>query len=183
MGQFRSCRLPASLVLLALLASCAGREDSTPDLVRYHSKGAPDEFAVVVYDRISIPERTTDRPPPGVVGTRVRQDPEAIADRALGGQPAPRRDDRTPSTDTALVNHMTARGREDDIRQTVAREDLEIRRANPGRFLERAFGTNVYSRAYEDMTLDPAAETERLAGLGYPVLRPPPDPRSAVRTP
>jgi len=178
MGMIRSCQLAASVALLALLASCSGRDSGAPDLARYHSKGAPDEFAVVVYNRILVPDRTEELPPPGAVRTRVRQNPEALADRALGGRPAAPRDNQTPPTDRGLLNHMAALGMQDDIRQIVAREDLEVRRANPGRFLERAFRTNIYYRAYEGMTLDPTAETERLSGLGYRVLPPPADPSS-----
>ncbi len=172
----RPCIIAASLAVSITLAGCSGREGVTPDLARYHSKGVPDEFAVVVYNRITTPDRTTTLPEPGTSQSRARQDPEAIVDRVLGGQSASRRDARTPAADAGLLSHMATRGIHDDIRRITAQEDLRIRRANPGRLLERVFRTDIYYRAYEDMTLDPAIETERLLSSGYRVLAPPPDP-------
>ena len=163
------------LAAAVMLGACSGQEDTTPDLSRYHSKGVPDEFAVVVYERINIPERSGELMAPGVQGTRVLQNPGTDADRALGGRVASRRDGQSPSGDSPLLAHMSSLGSRGDIRQLVASEDLEHRRANPGRYLEKVFGSNIYYRAYEDMTLDAYEETRRLTERGYRVLPAPPE--------
>lgn len=169
------CRLLASAAIVITLAACTGQEGDVPDLSRYHSKGTPDEFAVVVYERIDIPAKGDELPTPGTVGTRVLQRPEAKATIALGGRDTNRRDGETPSGDATLTTYMASLGTRDDIRQVIAQEDLELRKANPGRYLEKVFGSNIYYRVYEDMTLDAYEETDRLAGLGYRVLQPPPE--------
>lgn len=61
------------------------------------------------------------------------------------------------------------------IRGTLAAEDLEFRRKNDGRLLERVFNVNVYFDAYEPMSLDQHAELERwrAQGLLTPSAPPP----------
>ena len=44
---------------------------------------------------------------------------------------------------------------------TLATEDLEFRRKNDGRLLEKLFSVNVYFKAYAKMALDQYAELER----------------------
>ena len=52
------------------------------------------------------------------------------------------------------------------IRQTLATEDLEFRRKNDGRLLERIFNVNVYFKAYRDYALDQYAELARWRKAG-----------------
>ena len=58
--------------------------------------------------------------------------------------------------------------------QGLAAEDVEFRRKNNGRLLERLFGTNVYFRAYRKQALNQQAELERwrAAGAGTPSAPP-----------
>ena len=62
--------------------------------------------------------------------------------------------------------YATRYGVDPDIRPELAAADLEYRRDNRGRILERLFDVNVYFRAYERMELDQYAELERLRRAG-----------------
>ena len=61
-----------------------------------------------------------------------------------------------------------------DIRQVLAAEDLEYRRQNNGRILERLANVNVYYDAYRPISLDRYAELARLrrAGIRTPAAPP-----------
>ena len=61
-----------------------------------------------------------------------------------------------------------------DIRETLAVEDLEYRRKNNGRVLERLFKVTVYYRAYAQQALDPQAELAHWRALGLPTPSAPP---------
>ena len=78
------------------------------------------------------------------------------------------------SNDGALLSHTRRYGVDPQIRQDLAAADLEFRRQNDGRLLERLFNVNVYFRAYEEMELDQYAELERLrrAGIRTPAVPP-----------
>ena len=82
-----------------------------------------------------------------------------------------------PSSDGALYAHASRFGTEAGIRGTLAAEDLEWRRDNNGRLLERLFNVNVYYAAYADMSLDQQAELWRWrkAGARTPSAPPPQD--------
>ena len=60
------------------------------------------------------------------------------------------------------------------IRDQLAAEDLQFRRDNDGRLLERLFAVNVYHNAYQGMWLDKYAELDRWrrAGVQTPAPRP-----------
>jgi hypothetical protein len=62
------------------------------------------------------------------------------------------------------------------IRPSLAAADLEFRRQNDGRLLERLFNVNVYFRAYETMSLDQHRELRRLRRAGIRTSAAPPDP-------
>ena len=80
-----------------------------------------------------------------------------------------------PSSDSALVGHAGRYGVTAAIRDTLAAEDLEWRRDNNGRLLERLFNVNVYYKAYADQSLDQQAELWRWrrAGARTPSAPPP----------
>ena len=59
---------------------------------------------------------------------------------------------------------------------TLAAEDLEWRRENNGRLLERLFNVNVYYSSYKPMSLDQHLELERLRQMGVWTPSAPPDP-------
>jgi hypothetical protein len=78
----------------------------------------------------------------------------------------------------ALARYAGRYGITPGIRQTLAAEDLEWRRDNEGRVLERLFNVNVYYRAYEIQSLDQVRELERWRARGVRTASaPPPKPR------
>jgi hypothetical protein len=89
--------------------------------------------------------------------------------RALGGDPV-----RAARASGDVISYASRFGVAQDIRGTLAAEDLEYRRRNDGRLLERVFNVNVYYRAYRPLALDRYAELERLrrAGVRTPAAPP-----------
>ena len=79
------------------------------------------------------------------------------------------------TNDGALLSYTNRFGVDPRIRPDLAEADLAFRRANDGRILERLANTNVYFRAYESMSLDQHAETERLRRAGIRTSSPPPE--------
>jgi hypothetical protein len=77
----------------------------------------------------------------------------------------------------ALASYAGRYGVTPGIRQTLADEDLEWRRDNEGRVLERLFNVNVYYRAYEIQSLDQVRELDRWRARGVRTeSAPPPQP-------
>jgi len=77
----------------------------------------------------------------------------------------------------ALASNAGRYGITPEIRQTLADEDLEWRRVNEGRVLERLFNVNVYYRAYEIQSLDQVRELDRWRARGVRTeSAPPPQP-------
>jgi hypothetical protein len=83
---------------------------------------------------------------------------------------------RGTGVDQALVNSVGRYGVAGNIRETLAREDLEWRRANNGRILERVFNVNVYFDAYRRQALDQTRELQRLRRAGVRTVAAPPEP-------
>jgi hypothetical protein len=98
--------------------------------------------------------------------------PEADAILALGGKPGTT--NGVPSGDSALYAHAARYGVEQGIRTTLAAEDLEWRRDNNGRLLERWFNVNVYYKAYQDQSLDQQSELARWREAGLRTSSAPP---------
>lgn len=137
----------------------------------------PDEFAIVPNRPLQQPESFTELPPPAPgAPNRVDPNPDADAIAALGGNPAAV-SRGIPASDSGLISHASRYGVGQNIRQTLAAEDLEYRRRKDGRLLERLFNVNVYYRAYRPMSLDKYAELERFrqAGVRTPSAPPPQD--------
>ncbi len=162
---------------MAVLAACSQGE---PRLMNLRS-ATPDEFAVLPYKKPEIPENVdklaAELPPPRPGGrNRVDVVPEEDAQIALGGRPADRSPGRIPAADAPLVKAVARYGTDPAIREKLAAEDLEWRKAHRGRPLERLFGVNVYFKAYEPMALDPWRELKRLrrAGIWTPTAPPKP---------
>jgi hypothetical protein len=154
---------------LLALAACGGSDD--PRLMNLrNTESGPDEFSVLPTEPIEMPEDMAALPPPTPGGVnRVDPDPEGDAIRALGGNPA-----RAARASGDVISYAARFGVTPDIRSVLATEDLEYRRRNDGRVLERLFGTNVYYRAYRPMALDRYAELERMrrAGIRTPAAPP-----------
>jgi hypothetical protein len=161
----------ASMVALLGVAGCGGSD--APQLMNMTSDSSgPDEFLILPSKPLETPENYTDLPVPTPGGVnRTDPTPQADAIAALGGSIS-----GGEAGSSALMAHTGRFGVQANIRQTLAQEDLEWRRANNGRFLERAFNVNVYFKAYEKMTLDQYAELERWRAAGYDTPSAPPDP-------
>lgn len=169
-------RLFSSLTLGAALIALAACGAADPRLMNIrNTEAGPDEFAVLPTNPIAIPENLSALPQPTPGGAnRTDPDPEGDAIRALGGNP-----ERATRMAGDITAHATRFGVSDDIRGVLAAEDLDFRRQNSGRLLERLFDSNVYFRAYRDMSLDRYAELERLRRAG--VRTPAAPPRDLVR--
>jgi hypothetical protein len=166
----------AVLIAAGLVSACAG--DREPSLLNISSNtNTPDEFGILPTKPLEQPETYAELPAPTPGGAnRVDPTPNADAVAALGGNPAALSRGGIPAADGALFAQATRYGVQPAIRSELAAADLEYRRVNNGRLLERAFNVNVYFRAYKPMSLDQYAELERWRLLGVPTPSAPPDP-------
>ena len=169
--------LATAAVAILTLAAC-GNSNDVPTLMNVRQPGAgPDEFAILPTKPLVIPENLAELPAPTPGGAN-RTDPTPTADAitALGGKPGAA-GAGVPAADGALVSQAGRYGVTPGIRQTLASEDLELRRDNNGRVLERLFNVNVYFRAYEPQSLDQVRELERWRARGVRTeSAPPPQP-------
>ncbi len=156
---------------MLVLAACSS---DNPRLMNLRASGnGPDEFGIVPPKALETPENFTDLPEPTPNGTnRSDQRPEDDAIAALGGNPAVA--EGVPGRDGGLVNHASRFGRTAAVREQLAAEDLDHRRENNGRILERLFGVNTYFRAYRRQTLDQQAELQRWRRAGVRTNSAPP---------
>ncbi len=173
----RAARVAIAIYLAAGLGLAGCARDSRPELMNVAaSNNTPDEFAILPNKPIAIPQDLAALPPPTPGGTnRVDPTPEADAVAALGGDPARLRAGGVPAADAALVARATRFGVAEGIRQSLAAEDLEYRRRNDGRLLERLFNVNVYFKAYRPMSLDQHAELARWRRAGAQNVGAPPE--------
>ena len=156
-----------------LLAGCSRNRE--PDLVNLRgSKDGPDEFAILPTKPLEQPPDLAALPAPTPGGANLTDPtPRSDAVAALGGQPGVL---TRASTDGALVRYAGRYGVAVGIRTDLAAADVEFRRRNDGRLLERIFDVNVYYRAYRAQSLDQYAELERFrrAGIRTPAVPPKP---------
>ncbi len=157
--------------LVAVLALGACDRNKEPQLLNIKSQGTgPDEFAILPAKPLTQPESYAVLPPPTPGGTnRTDATPFADATIALGGNP------NGGISDGSLVNYASRYGVTPAIRTQLAKEDVEFRRKNDGRLLERLFNVNVYFKAYKRQSLDQYAELERLRRLGVRTVSAPPE--------
>jgi len=156
--------------LVALLAGCAAEN---PRLMNLPDSGeGPDEFLLVPNKPLEIPENL-DRarlPLPAPGGTnRAGATPEADVAEALGGSLL-----RAGRGSGGLLAHATRFGIQPNIRADLALADLEYRRQNDGRLLERWFSVSVYFDAYEPFSLDQHDELARFRRAGVKTPAAPP---------
>lgn len=164
-------RAVIAIAAMVTLAACAGDRD--PQLMNLRSGQGPDEFAIVPPKPLELPENLGELPDPSPGGfNRTDQNPEADAVVALGGKPGAA--GGIPSGDSALYGHAARFGVDGGIRGTLASEDLDWRRDNNGRILERLFNVNVYYKAYRKQRLDQQAELARWRALGVRTSSAPP---------
>lgn len=161
----------------AVLALGACSDSDQPILMNAASQErAPDEFGILPTKPLEMPDSLAELPAPRPGGAnRVDPQPRADVARALGGNPA--RAVASGTVDGGIVNHASRFGRNDAIRDQLAAEDLQFRRDNNGRLLERLFAVNVYHRAYQDMWLDKYSELARWRRAGARTPSAPPEPQ------
>jgi len=164
-------RAVIAVAAMVTLAACGGKGD--PQLMNLRTGQGPDEFAIVPPKALEMPENLGDLPEPTPGGyNRTDQNPEADAAVALGGKPSAA--GGIPASDAALYAHAARFGMDGGIRGTLASEDLDWRRDNNGRILERLFNVNVYYNAYRKQRLDQQAELARWRALGVRTPSAPP---------
>lgn len=166
------------LALVALLALTACSRDAEPKLMNLRSATAgPDEFAILPTKPLQLPKDLAALPEPTPGGSNLTDPtPQADAVAALGGNPAALTRKGVDAADAGLMAHALRFGSTPEIRATLAAEDLDFRRENNGKLLERLFGTNVYYKSYALMALNQAAEIERWRKLGIRTVGAPPEP-------
>ena len=161
--QAKKGRAVIAVATMITLAACGGKGD--PQLMNLRSGPGPDEFAIVPPKPLELPENLAELPDPTPGGfNRTDQNPEADAAIALGGNP--KAAGGIPASDSALYAHAARFGVDGGIRATLAAEDLDWRRDNNGRILERLFNVNVYYKAYRKQRLDQQAELARWRNAG-----------------
>ncbi|MAM63622.1 DUF3035 domain-containing protein [Maritimibacter sp. UBA3975] len=163
-----------ALVGFGLLTACS--DNGQPKLMNIRSD-TPDEFSIMPNKPLEQPEDYEALPEP-TPGGRNRADvvPEEDAVAALGGNPDALRSDRTNAGEGALLAQARRYGTNSNIREVLAEEDLEYRRENNGRLLERLFNVNVYFDSYQQQSLDQHRELDRLRDRGVATPSAPPDP-------
>lgn len=157
-----------------MLSAC---EPKNPRLMHIRSATeGPDEFGILPTKPLEQPKSYAELPPP-TPGAPNRTDPtpEADAVAALGGNPKLLGRQGIPGSDQGVVAYATRFGVAPGIRQTLAVEDLEYRRKNDGRLLERLFALNVYFKAYRPYSLNKYAELERWRRAGVRTVAAPPE--------
>ncbi|PVH27912.1 DUF3035 domain-containing protein [Pararhodobacter oceanensis] len=172
MTIFRLCAF-ALLTILALTA--CSRSGEGPFLMNAASPGdSPDEFSIVPTAPLEAPPNFSELPTPTPGGSnRVDPDARALAVAALGGRVSAEAGG-IPAADAGLVRYAARAGSTEDIRATLAAEDLQFRRNNSPRVLERMFNTNVYRQAYAEQILDPQEELRRWRERGVRTPSAPP---------
>jgi len=162
------------LIAVLVVSGCT-RGD--PQLTRIKNDGkGPDEFTVLPSKPLQAPEDYSALPTPTPGGANlVDRNPEAEGIAALGGRASAVTGTGIGASDGGLVNHTRRYGVSGNIRQTLATEDVEVRRQQ-GRVNILNIGPNDdYTNAYRRQWLDSQAEQQRLQarGINTPAAPPP----------
>jgi hypothetical protein len=169
----RTARVILAVSVAAILAGCGGG-DKSPQLMNIRSATqGPDEFGILPPKALELPKDMAALPEPTPGGSNLTDPtPKEDAILALGGRPG-----GGAGGDAGLINHISRYGVNGSIRDTLAAEDLQWRRDNNGRILERLFNVNVYYKAYSAQSLDQQAELFRWRqrGVRTPSAPPPKD--------
>ena len=177
--HFARGALTVALIAVIALSACGRKKDPILMNIRSSTSG-PDEFTILPGKPLQTPDYQVALPAPTPGGSNLTDPtPKADAIAALGGNP-----ERTKRTgagnigrgDGAIVSHASRFGASGNIRQVLATEDLEFRRKNNGKVLERWFNVNVYFKSYRKMSLDQYRELARFRRLGVRTPSAPPDP-------
>ncbi len=173
-------RLQATMLTLTVLALAACSTD--PHLMNIEQgKRSPDEFAIVPTKALQMPPDLNMLPQPTPGGSNITDpNPQADAIAALGGNPGHLAQTGVGAGDGALLAYTARHGRDGNIRQITAQEDVAWRSRHSRKLLEIMARTNVYYRAYEPMTLDSWTEVERWRTTGVQTPSAPPRGYSAT---
>ncbi len=176
----RATVLARAGVLLALCVAVAGCERREPGLMQpQRGQNTPDEFAILPSKPIEIPDNLAALPAPtSGVANRTDVNPRAEAVAALGGNPARIELDGKLGSDGALIRQTTRYGVDPQIRTNLAEADLEFRKRNRGRLMERLFGLTTYYDAYEREELDQHGTTWLFRRNGVGTSAAPPNPEA-----
>lgn len=166
-----------SMIICAVaLSACGFGQDRDVRLTRFKNTGnGPEEFNIVPGKPLQEPESYAALPAPTPGGTN-RTDATPLGDSvaALGGNPAAIQPAGVGASDGALLNHTRRFGVTPGVRQTLAREDAEVRRRH-GRVNILNLGRNDdYTNAYKRQWLNSQAESARLRKVGIPTPASPP---------
>lgn len=168
--------LRVPLALICVVGFLAGCSSSEPDLMNFGpSRAGPDEFVVAPAKPLETPPANAALPVPTPGGAN-RADPRPLDDAvvALGGSASAANRSGSPAADGGLLRYASRLGRDPRIRDTLAREDLDYRRRNKGRLLERLTNTNIYYSAYDGYHLDQQGAMDRFRRAGIPTPGAPP---------
>lgn len=164
----------SALAAMLAVAACSGDRDPQLMNLKNPSDG-PDEFLVVPAKPLVMPEDMAALPTPSPGGRNLADaTPREDMFAALGGNAA-----AASGGSGGLLAYATRFGTDGNIRTELAVADLEYRRANNGRLLERLFNVPVYFDAYAPFSLDQQAELERFRRAG---ARTPAAPPGVVET-
>lgn len=167
-------KIALAILGFAVLSACSKSE---PELMNIRTD-TPDEFAIRPTKPLEAPEDYTALPTPTPGGiNRVDRNPQADAVAALGGNPARLERGQVFAGEQTLLSHAARYNTTANIREVLAEEDLEYRRKNNGKLLERLFNLTVYYSAYEKQSLDQHRELDRLRKAGVWTPSAPPDPQ------
>lgn len=164
--QARLGRHVATGIFVLFLAACSSQKQ--PDLLQFPKSGrGPDEFAIVLNKPLQTPASYAQLPAPTPGGTNITDPtPKSDAVAALGGRPSAINSGGITASDRGLVTFASRYGVKGNIRGQLATEDLQFRRVNNGRLLERLANVNVYFESYARMSLDQHRELERWRKAG-----------------
>ena len=169
--------IKATILMIVTTLALAGCERGEPRLLNLKkSQSGPDEFAILPNKPLQEPTSFAELPIP-TLGQSNLADPTPFRDAVatLGGSPHRMNADGR-ARDSAVLAHAGRYGTDANIRSTLAASDLEFRKANRGRLLERAANVNVYFKAYAQQALDQHAELARLRSAGVRTPAAPPLP-------
>ncbi|WP_211089788.1 DUF3035 domain-containing protein [Thalassobius vesicularis] len=170
-------RISRALIIVACfgLAACSG-DTRLRDLRSF--TGGPDEFGILPGKELQQPKDYTSLPAPTPGGANLTdQYPLQDAVAALGGKPSRLVPSGVPSTEVALVNHVSRNGVTPSIRADLAAEDEKFRKSQ-SRFTKiRLIRIDRYEQAYRKQRLDAYAEADRWRAAGANVPSAPPSNR------
>lgn len=175
MMVMQTAKFGIALAVLVALAAC-GNRDITLHELRINDDG-PEEFSIVPPKPLEMPDTLSQLPAPTPGGkNRTDQTPEADAVAALGGDGnrVEPRSKGVSRNDGSLVNHASRFGRQGNIRQSLAAEDLEFRKRK-SLFTWSIQRKDNYYDAYRRQAIDPyyVLRIWRKAGVRTPAASPP----------